>query len=65
MVSPMLSHPDDYDNQSVFLSPVPNLRAAVLEELEELRNHYVEGSVQSIAVQKLRRILTDLLQCSK
>lgn len=47
------------------LSPVPNLGAAVLEELKEFRYHNVEGPVQSVAVQQLRRVLADLLQCSK
>lgn len=40
------------DNQKfVTLSPIPNLGAAVLEELKEFRNHNVEGSVQSVTVQ--------------
>ena len=47
------------------LVPLPDLGAAVLEELEELWYHDVEGSVQSVAVQQLRRVLADLLQCSK
>lgn len=47
------------------LVPVPNLRATVLEELKEFRNHNIEWSVQSVAVQQLRRVLADLLQCSK
>lgn len=34
----------------------------MLEELKEFRNHKVERSVQSIAVQQLRRVLADLLQ---
>lgn len=37
----------------------------MLEELKEFGYHYVEGSVQSVAVQQLRRILADLLQCAK
>lgn len=61
------SHPDPNltDQKPVAFSPVPNLGAAVLEELKEFRNHNVEGSVQRIAVQQLRRVLADLLQCSK
>lgn len=47
------------------LFPVPNLWATVLEELKKFRNHKVEWSVQSVTVQQLRRVLTDLLQCSK
>lgn len=54
------------DNQKgLLLSPVPNLGAAVLEELKEFRYHNVEGSVQSVTVQQLRRVFADLLQCSK
>ncbi len=49
----------------VTVSAVPDLGAAVLEELKEFRNHDVEGSVQSVAVQQLRRVLADLLQRSK
>lgn len=41
---------------------IPDLRAAVLEELEELGDHDVEGPVERIAVQELRRVLADLLQ---
>ena len=44
---------------------VPYLGTAVLEELKEFGDHNVEGSVQSVAVQQLRRVLADLLQCSK
>lgn len=47
------------------LSLVPNLGTAVLEELKEFWYHNVEGSVQSVAVQQLRRVFADLLQCSK
>ena len=49
----------------VTFSLVPNLRTAVLEELKEFGDHNVERSVQSVAVQQLRRVLADLLQCSK
>lgn len=34
----------------------------MLEELKEFRNHKVEGPVQSVTVQQLRRVLADLLQ---
>lgn len=51
--------------QRLLLSPVPNLRAAMLEELKEFRYHNVEGSIQSVTVQQLRRVLADLLQCAK
>lgn len=44
---------------------VPYLGAAVLEELKEFRDHDVERPVESVAVQQLRRVLADLLQCSK
>lgn len=44
----------DNNQKFVTFSPVPNLGAAVLEELKEFRNHNVEGSVQSVAVQQLR-----------
>lgn len=47
------------------LYPVPNLWATVLEELKKFRNHNVEWLVQSVTVQQLRRVLADLLQCSK
>lgn len=46
-------------------SSIPYLGAAVLEELEEFGDHDVEGSVESVAVQQLRRVLADLLQCSE
>ena len=62
------SHPEDNNkHQSEWASfpPVPNLGAAVLEELEEFGDHNVERSVQSVAVEQLRRVLADLLQCSK
>lgn len=53
------------NGKRVLFSPVPNLGAAVLEELEEFWYHNVEGSVQSVAVQQLRRVLADFLQRSK
>lgn len=37
----------------------------MLEELKKFRYHNVEGPVQSVAVQQLRRVLADLLQCPK
>lgn len=43
----------------------PDLGAAVLEELQELGDHDVEGPVEGIAIQELRRVFTDLLQGSK
>lgn len=45
--------------------PIPDLGAAVLEELEEFGDHDAERPVESVAVQQLRRVLADLLQCSK
>ena len=44
---------------------LPDLRTAVLEELQELGDHDVERPVQSLAVQEFWRVLADLLQCSK
>ena len=38
---------------------------AVSEELQELWYQYIEGSVESIAVQHFRRILADLLECTE
>ena len=43
----------------------PDLGATVLEELEELGDHDVEGPVEGIAVQQFRRFLTDFLQGSE
>lgn len=51
--------------RSLSPSSIPYLGAAVLEELEEFGDHDVEGPVESVAVQQLRRVLADLLQCSK
>lgn len=51
--------------RSLCPSSIPYLGAAVLEELEEFGDHDVERPVESIAVQQLRRVLADLLQCSK
>lgn len=68
MVSQMLfckaSHPDSHQKLAT-PSSVPYLGAAVLEELKEFGDHNVEGSVQSVTVQQLRRVLANLLQCSK
>lgn len=44
---------------------IPNLRTAVLEKLQELRDHDVQRTIQHITVQNLSRVLTDLLQGSK
>lgn len=40
---------------------LPDLGAAVFEELQEFGDHDVEGAIQSITVQQFRRVLTDLL----
>ena len=37
----------------------------MLEKLQEFRDHDVEGPVESITIQKLRGVFTDLLQGSK
>lgn len=37
----------------------------MFEELQELGDHDVEGPVESITVEKLRRVFTDLLQSTK
>lgn len=44
---------------------LPDLGAAVLEKLQELRDHHVERAVQHVAIQDLGRVLADLLQSSK
>lgn len=44
---------------------LPDLGATVLKELQELGNHDVEGPVESITIQELRRVFADLLQGSK
>ena len=44
---------------------LPNFGALVPEELQELGDEDVERSVDSIAVQDLRIVFTDLLQRSK
>ena len=46
-------------------SNVPDLGTAVLEELQELRNEDIEGSIEDIRVEGLRRILADLLEGPK
>ena len=43
----------------------PDLGAAVFEELQKLGDHDVEGPVESVTVQQLRRVLTDLLKSSE
>lgn len=43
----------------------PDLGAAVLEELQKFGNHDVKRPIESITVQQLGRVLTDLLQSSK
>lgn len=43
----------------------PDFGAAVLEELEKFGDHDVQRSVQSVAVQELRGILTDFLKSAK
>lgn len=43
-------------------APPPDFGAAVLEELEELGDHDVEGPVEGVTVQELGGILTNLLQ---
>lgn len=40
---------------------LPDLRAAVLKELQKFWNHDIERSVQHVTVQNLGRILADLL----
>lgn len=40
---------------------MPNFGAAMLEELKELWDHDIKRPVESIAVQELSRIFTDLL----
>lgn len=44
---------------------IPNLRTAVLEKLQELRDHDVQRTIQHVTVQNLSRVLTDLLQSSE
>lgn len=44
---------------------LPNLGAAVLEELQEFWDHHIEWAVQHVTVQDLGRVLADLLQSSE
>ena len=46
-------------------SHVPDLGTAVLEELQELGNEDVEGSIEGVRVEGLRRVLADLLEGPK
>ena len=51
-------------NTEIYLN-LPYFGAAVLEELQELGDKYVERAVKGIRVQGLSRILADFLQSPK
>ena len=48
-----------------FFKALPDLGALMPEELKELGNEDIEWSVNSITVQGLCIVFTDLLKCSK